>query len=163
MVQWLRFCTSKAGGPDSLPGQGARFCRLQLRTGLQSSKLKKKKKKVPGWIFLLCCFLLFSSVWETDLWRLISQASPALWSSVSFCQQPWPQQVREAEQRGVWVTESPPAPLLQHGPGGDHSSVGQPFVHSPSSQMNFKVVTITHWCLDASESSTGSFHLPLFF
>ena len=40
-----------------------------------------------------------------------------------------------------------------------HSSVGQPSVHSPSSQKNFKGVTITQ-VFGASEASAGSFHLP---
>ena len=31
MVQWLRFCTPSAGGPGSIPGQGARAHILQLR------------------------------------------------------------------------------------------------------------------------------------
>ena len=33
VVQWLRLCASKAGGPGSIPGQGARSHRAQLRPG----------------------------------------------------------------------------------------------------------------------------------
>ena len=33
VVQWLRLCTPKAGGLDSIPGQGTRFHMLQLRPG----------------------------------------------------------------------------------------------------------------------------------
>ena len=33
VVEWLRLCTSKAGGPGSTPGQGTRFHVLQLRRG----------------------------------------------------------------------------------------------------------------------------------
>ena len=40
-----------------------------------------------------------------------------------------------------------------------HSSMGQPSVHSPSSQKNFKGVTIIQ-VFGASEASAGSFHLP---
>ena len=31
VVQWLRLCTPKAGGPGSIPGQGTRPHMLQLR------------------------------------------------------------------------------------------------------------------------------------
>ena len=33
VVQWLRLCTSNAGGPGSIPGQGTRSYMLQLRPG----------------------------------------------------------------------------------------------------------------------------------
>ena len=31
LVQWLKFCASKAGGPGSIPGQGTRSHMPQLR------------------------------------------------------------------------------------------------------------------------------------
>uniref|UniRef100_A0A8C0CLW6 UDP-N-acetylglucosamine transferase subunit ALG14 n=1 Tax=Balaenoptera musculus TaxID=9771 RepID=A0A8C0CLW6_BALMU len=31
VVQWLRLCPPKAGGPSSIPGQGTRSCMLQLK------------------------------------------------------------------------------------------------------------------------------------
>ena len=41
MVQWLRLCTSKAGGPGLIPGQGTKIPHV-----LESGQKKKKKKKV---------------------------------------------------------------------------------------------------------------------
>ena len=47
MVQWLRFHAPKAGGLDSIPGQGTRFHIPQLR----ASVAKKKKK----WFSVISC------------------------------------------------------------------------------------------------------------
>ena len=46
-IQWLRLCTSTAGGPGSIPGQGTNWIpRATTKTRRsQRNKLKKKKKK----------------------------------------------------------------------------------------------------------------------
>ena len=43
VAQWLRLCTPNAEGPGSIPGQGARSHRLQVRPGT-AEKLKKQIK-----------------------------------------------------------------------------------------------------------------------
>ena len=163
LVQWLRFCTSKAAGPDSFPGQGTGFCRLQLRTGLQSSKLKKKK---GAWMNLFTMLTVFCS--SLPCGRLTStDVSPRLPGPLVSC---WflPTATAAASQRGRAersLSDNEPSCSLCFSmvlavTTFDHSSMGQPFAHSPSSQMNFKVEQLPK-CLDASESSAGSFHLPL--
>lgn len=38
MLQWLWLCAPNAGGPGSIPGQGARFHMPQLRLGVDKQK-----------------------------------------------------------------------------------------------------------------------------
>ena len=68
VVQWLKLCTHKAGGPGLIPGQGTRSFMLQLRlsTAKQVSKYfleKKPKERYTLWggIFVpleyLCLYL----------------------------------------------------------------------------------------------------------
>ena len=45
VFQWLRTPHSQHRGPDSILGQGTRFCRQQLR---QTQPKKKKKKRTFG-------------------------------------------------------------------------------------------------------------------
>ena len=57
MVQWLRLCAPKAGGPGSNPGQGTRCYMLQLRVHMPqlkniphaaTKKILEAKTKIKG-------------------------------------------------------------------------------------------------------------------
>ena len=45
VVQWIRLCTPKAGGPDSIPSQGTRS-RMHAATKTWRSQINKFKKKI---------------------------------------------------------------------------------------------------------------------
>ena len=108
------------------------------------------------------CFLLFSSVWQTDFHTLTSQApwpSGPCWflptAMGAASQRGWAERSLSDNERSCSLCFSMVLAVTTFG----HSSVGQPSVHSPSSQKNFKGVTITQ-VFGASEASAGSFHLP---
>ena len=57
MVQWLRLHTPNAGGPGSIPGQGARSHLLQLRVhkpqlNIPLAETKEKDSDLNSWLYL---------------------------------------------------------------------------------------------------------------
>ena len=48
VVQWLRFCAAKAGGLGSIPAQGTRSHKPQLRSWMSQLKISNVAVKDPG-------------------------------------------------------------------------------------------------------------------
>ena len=46
VVHWLRHCSPNAGGPGSIPGQGTRFHKLQLRVRMPQLKIPHTANKI---------------------------------------------------------------------------------------------------------------------
>lgn len=126
----------------------------------------KAPLKVFWWIFftvltVLCSSLPFSGAWKED-WPLQTYHPGylALLPHVGFRRRQMLQDVGEVEEGEVWVSTSPSGPSASVWswrwlwPSMTTVSVGQLFVHTPSSQVSFKVGT-NHSLV------SGCFRIPL--
>ena len=70
MVQWLRCGAPNAGGPDSIPGQGTRFCLTQLKILRTATKIHVPQLRRG--IVKEKIILKIKRVRDYHLWRTVS-------------------------------------------------------------------------------------------